>query len=308
VSALPDEQPLPKAYDAVPAPRRPVLLVNPASGGGTVERAGVAEEARERGIEVVVLRGDQHAEELVADAVANGADAIGVAGGDGSLGLVAAAAVGHGVPFVCVPAGTRNHFALDAGLDPHDPLGALDAFTDGVERRVDVGEVNGRIFLNNVSLGVYGDAVRQDTYRDAKVRTLLETVRARLDPSGEARGLHVVDDLGREHADPAVLLVSNNPYALGPSVTPGGRPALDGGRLGVIVLDRPIPEPHAPGRAWSATRLEVQASVTLHAGIDGEAVDLSPPLRFATRPAALRMRVPAQQARSRRSRRVTQTV
>ena len=280
-----------------PAPRRPVLFVNPSSGGGTAERAGVAERARERGIEVVVLRSGQQLEPLVADAVANGADALGVAGGDGSLGLVAAAAVRHGLPFVCVPAGTRNHFAADAGLDRHDPLRALDAFTDGIERRVDVGVVNGRIFLNNVSLGVYGDAVRQPAYRDAKVRTLLETVRAQLGPSGEARGLHVVDDLGREHADPAVLLVSNNPYAPGPTLTPGGRPALDRGLLGVVVLGRPAAGPRAPGRAWSATRLEVVASATVHAGIDGEAVDLDPPLQFAIRPAALRMRVPARRRR-----------
>ena len=96
---------------------------------------------------------------LVDQAVADGADALGMAGGDGSLAVVAAAAAAHGLPFICVPAGTRNHFALDLGVDRHDVAGALDAFSDGFERRIDLAEVNGRAFLNNVSLGIYGEAV-----------------------------------------------------------------------------------------------------------------------------------------------------
>ena len=123
-------------------------------------RAAVAEHARERGVETVVLAPDASLDALVAEAVASGADALGVAGGDGSLAVGAAAALAHGIPFVCIPAGTRNHFALDVGVDRRDVVGALDAFTDGVERRIDVAEVNGRLFLNNVSLGIYGDAVR----------------------------------------------------------------------------------------------------------------------------------------------------
>jgi diacylglycerol kinase family enzyme len=142
-----------------------VLFVNPASGGGRARRAGVAELARGRGIEVIVLNPDHNLAALVRDAVARGADALGVAGGDGSLAIVAAAAGANGLPFVCIPAGTRNHFALDLGVDRHDLVGALDAFTDGVERRIDVAEVNGRVFVNNVSLGIYGDAVRQPGYR-----------------------------------------------------------------------------------------------------------------------------------------------
>jgi AcrR family transcriptional regulator len=98
--------------------------------------------------------------ELAREATAGGADALGMAGGDGSLAVVAAVAAAHGIPFVCVPAGTRNHFALDVGVDRHDVIGALDAFTDGVERQIDIAEVNGRAFLNNASLGIYGDAVR----------------------------------------------------------------------------------------------------------------------------------------------------
>src|SRR5581483_1592912 len=140
-----------------------------------------------------------------------GADALGVAGGDGTLATVAAAAHAHDLPLICVPAGTRNHFAADLGIDRHDPAAALDAFTDGVERRIDLAEVNGRTFLNNVSLGIYGNAVRSPSYRDAKVRTLLETAAEVMGPSAEAPALSLVDDREREHRHPAVVLVSNNP-------------------------------------------------------------------------------------------------
>jgi diacylglycerol kinase family enzyme len=270
--------------------RRPVLFVNPESGGGKAARAAVAEHARERGVEVTLLAPGQSLAALVAEAVATGADLLGAAGGDGSLGIVAEAAQAHGLPFVCVPAGTRNHFAIDLGVDPHDLVGSLDAFVDGVERRIDVAEVNGRLFLNNVSLGIYGDAVRQEGYRDAKVRTLLETARTVLGPSASLPELRLVDDLGQEHRSPAVVLVSNNPYALDRPVAADTRPTLDSGRLGVVVLDAPSPG-RAPGRAWSATSLRVIGSAPVAAGVDGEAVGLSPPLHFAIRPAALRVRI-----------------
>ena len=272
-------------------PRRPVLFVNPRSGGGKAAGAGLAERARDKGIEAVVLGPGQDLAALAREAVAAGADVLGMAGGDGSLAVVAAAAAARAIPFVCVPAGTRNHFALDVGVDRHDLIGALDAFTGGVERQIDMAEVNGRAFLNNVSLGVYGDAVRSPAYRDAKVRTLLETAAEVMGPSTEAPALRLVDDSGREHHHPAVVLVSNNPYALDRPLAQGTRPALDGGQLGIVVLETPGDSPRVPGRAWSASRLEVDAPGPVHAGVDGEAVNLSPPLRFAIRPAALRVRI-----------------
>ncbi len=269
-----------------------MLFVNPASGGGKAARAALAARARERGIGVAVVGPDGTLSSLVGEAVEGGADALGIAGGDGSLAIVAAAAHAHGLPFVCVPAGTRNHFALDLGVDRHDLVGALEAFTDGVERLIDVGSVNGRLFLNNVSLGIYGEAVRESTYRDAKVRTLLETARRVLGPSAATLDLRVTDDLGHEHRRPAVVLVSNNPYALDRPVAPGTRPRLDGGRLGVVVLDAPGTGPQ-PGRAWTATSLEVHGPALIHAGIDGEAVHLNTPLDFEVLPAALRVRISA---------------
>ena len=194
-------------------PRRPVLFINPRSGDGKAARAGLAGRARDTGIEAVILDPGQDLAAQAGEAAAAGADALGMAGGNGSLAVVAAVAAAHGIPFVCVPAGTRNHIALDVGVDRHDLTGALDAFTGGIER-IGTAEVNGRLFLNNVSLGIYGDAVRSPAYRDAKVRTLLETAVEVMGPSAKAPALDLTDDLGHEHRHPAIVLVSNNPYAL----------------------------------------------------------------------------------------------
>jgi len=161
----------------------------------------------------------------------------------------------------------------------------------GIERRIDVADVNDRMFLNNVSLGIYGDAVRRPAYRDAKVRTLLATAEEVPGPSAQVPALRLDDDAGHEHDHLAVVLVPSNPYALDHPLVRGTRPALDTGRLGILVLDAPGDSPHLPGRAWSAPGLEVSSPAPVHAGVDGEAVDLSPPLKFTIRPAALRVRI-----------------
>jgi diacylglycerol kinase family enzyme len=272
-------------------PRRPVLFINPRSGDGKAARAGLADQARARGIEAVVLEAGQDLAALAGEVAAAGADALGMAGGDGSLAAVATAAAAHTIPFVCVPAGTHNHFALDVGVDRHDVTGALDAFTEGVEREIDMAEVNGHTFLNNTSLGIYGDAVRNPAYRQAKVRTLVETAAEVMGPSAGGPALRLADDLGREHRHPAVVLVSNNPYAVDRPLARGTRPTLGSGQLGILVLDEPGDSPRLPGRSWSTPRLEVNAPATVHAGVDGEAVDLDPPLRFTSRPASLRVRI-----------------
>jgi Diacylglycerol kinase catalytic domain len=236
-----------------------VLFVNPRSGDGTASRHRVAERARERGIEAVILGPGQNLAELTRAAVTNGADALGVAGGDGSLAVVAAAAAAHDLPFVCIPAGTRNHFALDVGVDRQDVPGAIEAFTSGVERRIDMADVNGRLYLNNVSLGIYGDAVRRPGYRDAKVRTLLETAQAVLGPSGQVPPLRLVDDAGREHRQPAVVLVSNNPYAVDrpPPAAPAPRSTPAGSGLSCsmhLATARPSRGGPGPRQTWRSVR------------------------------------------------------
>jgi diacylglycerol kinase family enzyme len=277
-------------WRTAPRSERPVLFINPRSGGGTAGRVHLAERAQERGAEVVVLGPDQLLEDGLKEAVAAGADALGMAGGDGSMATVAASAIEHDLPFICIPAGTRNHFARDLGVNWHDVQGSLGAFSDPLERRIDVAEVNGRVFLNNVSLGIYGEAVRHSEYRDAKLRTLAETVNDVLGPGGAADDLHLTDDRGREHTQPAVVLVSNNPYAFEGPLAHGGRPSLNGGVLGVVVLDA-RPEGPGPIHAWTASSLEVGGHGQAHAGIDGESVELAPPLVFRSRPSALRVRI-----------------
>jgi diacylglycerol kinase family enzyme len=281
---------LPEEWEHVDPPRRPVLLINPRSGDGKAARVALADRARERGIEPVVLGPGDDLATLILTALDKGADALGMAGGDGSLAPVAAAAAERDLPFICLPAGTRNHFALDLGIARHDLLGALDAFTDALERRIDLAEINGRPFLNNVSLGVYGEAVRRSGYRDAKLRTMLDTIHEVLSSTTPTSGLLVTDDLAHRHTSPLVVLVSNNAYALDQPLAQGSRPRLDTGRLGIVILDRPGAE-RPQVFAWSAPSLEIAATAPVPAGLDGEAVTLQPPLRFTTGPAALRVRI-----------------
>ena len=277
---------------AVAPPKRPVLFYNPKSGGGKAERFEVAREARARGVEPVELHLGDDLATLVHDAIANGADAVGVAGGDGTQAIVAAIASESGLPYVCVPAGTRNHFALDLGVDRDDVVGALDAFTKGGERLVDLAEVNGRVFVNNVSLGVYAEAVQREGYRDAKLRTIAETMPTVLGPNGDALDLRFTGADGREHSTSAVVLVSNDPYRLGRAIASGTRPRLDAGVLGITVLGAGSGEKRV--QQWSAPSFEVRSDGPVAAGIDGEALKLDPPLRFSTRPQALRVRIAPQ--------------
>src|SRR5690349_16396190 len=196
--------------EPVDPPTHPVLFYNPKSGGGKAERFHLADEAAKRGIEAVELTFETPLETLVEEALARGADGLAAAGGDGTQAIVAAAAARAGIPYACIPAGTRNHFALDLGVDREDVVGALDAFTTGGERTVDLAEVNGRVFVNNVSLGVYAEAVQQSGYRDAKLRTLLDTVPDVLGPDREPLDLRFAHGDTGARQSVVALLVSNN--------------------------------------------------------------------------------------------------
>lgn len=158
-------QALAKRWHPVPPSRHGVVLMNPWSGNGKVAKLQLAEESRRRGLEAVELHRGDDLRALAEAAVSRGADALGMAGGDGSQAVVAAVAAKHGVAFVCVPAGTRNHLALDLGIDRDDPVSALDAFGRARESVIDLGEVNGEVFVNNVSLGVYAQVVANSDYR-----------------------------------------------------------------------------------------------------------------------------------------------
>ena len=278
-------------------PRRPVLFFNPRSGGGKAERFALAKEARERGIEPIELKAGEDLEVLVRRAVERGADGLAMAGGDGSQAIVAAIASELGLPYACVPAGTRNHFALDLGVDRNDVVGALDAFVDGGERLVDLGDLNGRVFVNNVSLGLYAEAVQHAGYRDAKIRTVLDTVPDVLGPTGDELDLQWRGPGGHEHRGGAAVLVSNNQYRVGRAVGSGTRPRIDDGLLGITVVgtmswqDEDGRSLQRPWRTWSAPTFEVDSARPIPAGIDGEALVLDAPLRFSIRSRVLRVRI-----------------
>ena len=292
----------------LPAPpaQRPVLLMNPWSGGGKVVTFDLVNEAEQRGIEPVVLqRGDDLAA-LARDAVARGADVLGMAGGDGSQALVAGIASEHGLPFVCIPAGTRNHLALDLGVDRDDVVGSLDAFKDGFERTIDLATVDGNVFVNNVSLGVYAHIVQSDEYRDAKVQTATNALPGLLGPGADAFDFEIDHPDGTVVHHPCLVLVSNNVYELARLGGFGSRAHLDEGTLGVVTLivtdstdiARLVALETAGRiasfrgwRAWSADSVEVRSSRPVAAGVDGEAESFTAPLRFEARPAALRVRV-----------------
>ena len=278
-------------------PERPVLFYNPRSGGGKAERFHLPDEARRRGIEPVQLSPGDDLESLVREAVAGGADALAMAGGDGSQAIVAMVAAELDLPYACIPAGTRNHFALDLGVDRDDVVGALDAFVSGGERRVDLAEVNGRTFVNNVSLGLYAEAVARPGYREAKLHTLLETVPTMLGPDAAPPALAWDGPAGPESA--VALLVSNSPYRLARAIGSGTRPRLDAGVLGNHGA-RPHRSVGAAGprrlqmQQWTAPEFEIAGSAAVPAGVDGEALVFDPPVRFATRPQALRVRIAPQ--------------
>jgi diacylglycerol kinase family enzyme len=282
------------AWPSATRPERAVLFYNPKSGGGKAERFHLADEARRRGIEPIELTLGQDLETLVRDAVARGADGLAMAGGDGSQAIVAMVAAEHNLPYACIPAGTRNHFALDLGVDRNDVVGALEAFVDGGERVVDLAEVNDRVFVNNVSLGLYADAVQRPGYREAKLHTILDTVPDVLGPSASAPDLVWRGPKGRESA--VAILISNNQYRLGRAIASGTRPRLDRAELGITVLapitaDRGSVTRKLTLQQWTVSEFEVDSGDPVAAGIDGEAVTLEAPVRFRIRPAALRVRI-----------------
>ncbi len=290
---------------AVGPAHHPILILNRWSGGGKANPEFVA-EAQSRGIETVMLERGDDLEQLARDAVARGADVIGMAGGDGSQALVAGIASEHGVPFVCIPAGTRNHFALDLGVVREDVVGALDAFAGGFERQVDLARVNGRVFVNNVSFGVYAAIVQSDDYRDAKLNTAAKMLPELLGPDFDPFDFELDGPDAIAECDPDLILVSNNVYKLEGIGGLGTRARLDEGVLGVIVVEvrngaelAQLISLSTAGRGsaypgwheWTTPSLEVRSPQRIDTGIDGEAVTLESPVRLVVQPGALRVRI-----------------
>ncbi|MEU3745740.1 MULTISPECIES: diacylglycerol/lipid kinase family protein [Streptomyces] len=285
-------------------PQRPFLIMNPKSGGGKVGRFGLVDRAEALGARVVLLdpAAPVDVSTLAREAVADGADLLGVAGGDGTQALVAAVAAEHGLPFLVISAGTRNHFALDLGLDRADPARCLDALTDGEELRIDLGDVAGRPFVNTVSFGVYADVVQRPEYRDAKAGTILALMPDLLVGDGVQRVDARID--GTELSAQQALLVSNNAYESPDELGSGARrPSLDDGELGVLGIrvegageaaDLAVRGAGSTGlTVRTARRVEVTSEAAeIPVAVDGEALRMTTPVVCTLRPGALRVLVP----------------
>ncbi len=292
------------AMPARPAtrPRRPFLIMNPRSGGGKVTKFGLQEKAEALGAEVALLAGPGIVDVagLARQAVADGADLLGVAGGDGTQALVAGIAAEHDLPFLVISAGTRNHFALDLGLDREDPATCLDGLTDGEELRVDLGIIADRTFVNNASFGVYAEVVQSPAYRDDKRGTTLQMLP---DLLGGHQGARLSARCGDTRIEgPQALLVSNDPYEMSDVAGLGRRARLDTGTLGVVAIRvdsarhaiELLRRGHGNGLTMlTADEVTVDADVPqIPVGIDGETVMLPTPVRCTIRPRALRVVVP----------------
>jgi diacylglycerol kinase family enzyme len=284
--------------------RRPFLIMNPRSGGGKVEKFGLKRKAEDLGAEVFLMAGPEQVDvaAVAEEAAVRGADLRGVAGGDGTQALVAEVAARHDIPFMVITAGTRNHFALDLGLDRDDPATCLDALSDGVELRVDLGMIGGRTFVNNASFGAYAEVVKTPAYRDDKIGTTLNLLPDLLQGHRGARITARAD--GTEISSPQALLVANNPYGSGDVAGLSRRLRLDRGTLGVVGV-RVDNARQAADLLWrrraggltllTAGKVEVTADTPqVPVGIDGEAVAMPTPVLCTIRPAALRVRVPRQ--------------
>ena len=283
-------------------PQRPFLIMNPRSGGGKVIKFGLKDKAETLGAEVVLLDGPGIVDvaALARQAVANGADLLGVAGGDGTQALVAGIAAEHGLPFLVISAGTRNHFALDLGLDREDPAAGLNALTDGEELRVDLGIIGGRTFVNNASFGAYAEVVRSPAYRDDKRGTTLQMLPDLL--SGHQGARLSAQAAGTRIDGPQALLVSNDPYEMSDVAGLGRRARLDAGTLGVVAVRvdsaRQAVELARRGHGNGLTVLAANEVIVdadaaeIPVGIDGETVMLPTPVRCTIQPRALRVVVP----------------
>jgi diacylglycerol kinase family enzyme len=289
------------ARDVSP-PQHAFLIMNPRSGGGKVGKFRLKQQAEALGAQVALLEGPSQVDvaALARKAVADGADLLGVAGGDGTQALVAAIAAEHDLPFLVISAGTRNHFAMDLGLDRDNPAACLDALTDGVEQRIDLGIIGDRTFVNNASFGAYAEIVQSPAYRDDKRGTTLQMLPDILAGHRGAR-LTARSD-GVTVTGPQALLISNDPYGTTDIAGLSRRGRLDTGTLGVIAVTvgsgRQAVELLRRGRGQGVTRLAASQVVVdadaaeIPVGIDGETVMMPTPVRCAIRPRALRVRVP----------------
>lgn len=301
------ERPIPQA----------VLIINPKSGNGRAIKANIPQKAEKLGITTIITKKGDSIEGLARQAVKDGAEILGVSGGDGTLGAVAKVAIETNSPLVVLPGGTRCHFARDVGLDPNEIRDALTSF-QGVERRVDVGSINGRIFLNNASFGVYADVVDRPEYRNNKLHTTRTVLRSLLNGDTPYYPLKFVDNNKKKHTHAAQILVGVNAYETVNVFELGHRHTMNAGilqitaitkltddlitqLLGTIVLNQGFTKINSDHiYQWHAKNFTVSSkNKKLVVGVDGEREEYSSPVSIKILPKALRLMVPPEGMRPR---------
>lgn len=285
-----------------------VVILNASSGDGDAAAAArllqkvFGDAGREARVELVT-----HGDELRAcalRAVTDGCRALVAGGGDGTINAVASAVVGTGIPLGVLPLGSLNHFAKDLGL-PLDLADAAGVVLAGHVEEVDVGEVNGRIFLNNSSIGVYPKLVRlREHYQRHGVGKWIAAAWALLVVlrwhSFMAVRL-VTDGVAHVRRTPFVF-VGNNDYRMD-GLRAGTRDSMTGGRLSVVLMDASgrrsllwLALQILLGRARAARELEATTVTDVEietrrgprqVAIDGEVCEERGTLRYRIRPRAL---------------------
>jgi diacylglycerol kinase family enzyme len=289
------------------------VVLNAASGNGTAPKA--AERLKEifaqagREARITLASGGKEINAAMRHAVEAGCEALVVGGGDGTINSGASAVVGRAIPLGILPLGTLNHFAKDLGI-PLEVDEAAKVVLDGVVCKVDVGEVNGRIFLNNSSLGAYPAIVRlrekyQATLRGKWIAALwagLTVLRRR-----PFMGVRIVAEGEAIVRRTPLVLVGNNEYRMS-GIHAGSRESLARGRLALYVLNAEQ-RPGLLRLAWEvllkgAERVKEVDLITveeatvetrrhrLQVAADGEVFTLDAPLSYRIKPGALRVYVP----------------
>lgn len=289
------------------------VILNASSGNGTA--AKVADRLREifaaAGREArITLAGGGEINAAMRRAVEDGCDTLVVGGGDGTINCGASAVVGRKIPLGVLPLGTLNHFAKDLGI-PLDLDEAAKVLLEGVVCKVDVGEVNGRIFLNNSSLGVYPAIVRlRDKYRATLRGKWLAALWAGLTVMrrNPFLAVRIVVEGEKIVRRTPLVLVANNEYRMS-GINAGTRESLARGHLALYVVNAEQ-RPGLLRLAWQvllkgAERAKEIDLITveevtietkrrrLQVATDGEVFTLESPLNYRIRPGALRVHVPA---------------
>ena len=293
------------------------VIVNAASGGSRAEefRRLIEEEFRARGVEAEVLlaKGGARLAALARRAREGRSETLVAAGGDGTVNAVAAELLGTDKRLGVLPVGTFNYFAKNLGI-PLDLAGAVRNIAEGRAADVDVCEVNGRIFINNSSIGLYPSIIRQRErdYRRWGRRQLVAYFAALRVIFGREAFLNVritTEEGGELLERTPLVFVGGNKFQLEEFDLPGRRCVRRGemaiyvarteGKLGLLrlalqaLLKRLHGERRLEVMCAGEALVETRRGRRLHVALDGEVVVLETPLLFRTRPAALKVLVPA---------------